>query len=153
MNVILSKPRYVCEIALSTTGEVHETFAFEATIDPSEELIASGIGTIRSGSILFHRMSTDSKLNAEMIYLELDDEIGNKIRSFHCDIPVDDATFDRWLISSLLQFEISLNLNFGFSLQSGLEYGGSGWRTKIWSTEAHPRLSIEEVSVIANPNL
>lgn len=156
MQFVLFDPRYVSEITYSKDAPAQETLAFGAVVDSPYELIAAGHGALRFGSVVFHRMPRSQEPNAQFGYLEPqpDDERGDA-GMFHCDIPVEEPLFDRWIGSGIVNQRLSLTISFGFMPPAGLKYGAGpdGWQSQTWFVETHRVLLATDVSLIFRPSI
>lgn len=156
MQLFLSAPRYVSEILYAKDSPAQEKFVFEAVVESPYELIAVDHGSLRSGTVVFHRMPRSQEPNGQFSYLEpqSDEAEGSEAGTFHCDMPVDEQLFDRWMTSCILnQPRLSLIVSFGFMPPAGLKYGSGpdGWKSQTWFVETHRYLLITDFSLIAHP--
>ena len=157
MNFILSAPRYISEITYSKDALAQEKFVFEAFVDSPYELVAAGHGPLRFGKVVFHRMPRSQELNGQFSYLEPQTNVDERSEAgtFHCDIPVDESLFDRWMISDILNQRLSLIVSFGFMPPAGLKYGAGpdGRESQTWFVETHRDLLVTEFSLIVHPGI
>ena len=153
MQLVLSSPRYVTKLSCLKAMQAGETLAFDAVVAAPYELLAEGYGDLRFGSIVFHRLFSTQDQCAQFAYLE--PQAGDKkseVSTFHCDIPVDESVFDRWLASGALKQKLSLSVSFGFMPPPGLKHGAGpdGWQRKIWSVATHRELIVTDCTLLVH---
>ena len=128
---------------------------FEAVVDSPYELIAAGHGSLRFGTVVFHRMLRSQEPNGQFSYLEpqIDATERSEAGTFHCDMPVNEQLFDRWMTSGILNQRLSLTVSFGFMPPAGLKYGAgpNGWESQTWFVETYRDLLVKEFSIIVHP--
>lgn len=154
MDFILSAPRYISEITYSKDAPAQERFVFEAVVESQYELIAAGHGSLRFGKVIFHRMPRSQEPNGQFSYLEPQtDAERSEAGTFHCDMPVGEQLFDRWMTSGIFNQRLSLTVSFGFIPPAGLKYGAGpdGWESQTWFVETHRDLLVAEFSLIVHP--
>ena len=151
MNFTLSEPRYISLITHAEGAEGEERIAANAGVAAPYDLIASGKGSIKCGSVVFHRLPHEREPNAQFAYLEPQpDSEHTEAGTFHIDIPVEPELFDRWLASGILQQRLSIAVSFGFTPPPGLKYsaGPEGWQSQTWFVETHRVLVAKEVTLM-----
>ena len=157
MHFVLSAPSYVAKITYSKDSPAQERLMFDAVVDSPYELHATGHGLLRFGSVVFHRMPRSQELSAQFAYLEPQpDSERSEAGTFHCDMPVDEQLFDRWMTSDIMnQPPLSLTVSFGFIPPAGLKHSGGpdGWKSKTWSVETHRVLLVTDFSLIVRPEI
>lgn len=154
MHFALSDPSYVTEIAYSKDASAQESLVFDAVVASPYELIAADHGSLRFGSVVFHRMPHNQEPNAQFMYLEPQpDDERSEAGTFHCDIPVEEQLFDRWMILGIINQRLSLTVSFGFMPPPGLKYGAGpdGWQSQTWFVETHRVLLATDTSLIVRP--
>jgi hypothetical protein len=156
MHFILSAPRYISNINYSKDAPDRESFVFEAVIDSPYELIAVDHGSLRFGKVVFHRMPRSQEPIGQFSYLEPQtDAEGSEAGTFHCDMPVNEQLFDRWMASGILNHRLLLTVSFGFMPPAGLKYGAGpdGWEIQTWFVETNRNLLVTEFSLIVHPTI
>ena len=154
MNFSLSGPRYVSEIPYTEDRVCQEQLALNATVDAPYDLIAEGKGSLKVGSVVFHRLPREREPNAQLAYIEPQPNLKCvEIGTFHIDVPVEPEIFDRWLASGILQHRLSMTVSFGFTPPAGLQYGAGpdGWQSQTWFVGTHRVLVANDIALIMHP--